>query len=355
MVQTGIISSGRASRLIRPRRITSVSTSRAAGAGIYLALAALLASGFSGFGAACAAPATPTFTVAAADLPTPLVMVAYGDMRFTTTAETAASNPAARQALVARVAKEHPAALFLNGDIPFHGKPEDYAVFRGETRAWRDLGLRVYPALGNHEFSGCSAAQCLDLWWNTFPTLRPHRWYSVALGTKVLAMALDSNASMLPGSEQRAWLEEQIAGLSAQVRLVVIFLHHPPVADIETGELANHNPRPNEISLADYLGTMAPQSKARFFVSAGHTHNYERLAQDGIVYLVSGGGGASPYPVVRGPRDLYGGADFPNYHYVRLELRGNKVTGEMYRLGDYTAPAPATWEKQDFFEISLRP
>src|SRR5450432_1937804 len=99
-------------------------------------------------------PAQPTFLVPASDLPTPLVMVTYGDMRFTTTSETEASSPPARQAVVARVAAEHPAAIFLNGDIPYHGTAEDYAVYRHETRAWREARLRVYPALGNHEFSG---------------------------------------------------------------------------------------------------------------------------------------------------------------------------------------------------------
>jgi hypothetical protein len=305
--------------------------------------------------AANAALAQPTFSVPQRDLPTPLVMVAYGDMRFTTASETDASSPPARRALIAKVAAERPAAIFLNGDIPWHGIPQDYAVYRDETYSWRQAQLRVYAALGNHEFSGCDEAQCLSLWWEAFPALRPHRWYSVALGEKVLAVALDSDASLLPGSEQRVWLEQQIAGLSAPVRFVVIFLHHPPVADLQTGDLASHNPRPNEISLADYLGGVAPKSKARFFVSAGHTHNYERFLYDGIVYLVSGGGGASPYPVVRGASDLHRGAEFPNYHYVRLELRGNQVTGEMFRLRDYAAPVPDAWELKDRFEISLQP
>jgi hypothetical protein len=282
-------------------------------------------------------------------------MVTYGDMRFTTTGETEASNPPARQALISRVASEHPSAIFLNGDIPYHGIAEDYAVYRHETRAWREAHLRVYPALGNHEFSGCSEALCLDLWWNAFPEMRSHRWYSVALGQKVLAIALDSDTSLLPGSDQRAWLEAQLAGIPPRVRFVLVFLHHPPVADLQVGDLANHNPRPNEISLAEYLRAVARHSKARFLVSAGHTHNYERFLQDDVVYLVSGGGGASPYPVVRGASDLYQSTDFPNYHYLRLELRDDKVTGEMYRLADYMAAAPATWDRRDRFEISLLP
>ena len=304
---------------------------------------------------AAAATVQPTFTVPAAALPEPLVMVAYGDMRFTDPQETQATAPRVRTALIARVAAEKPAAVFLNGDIPWHGVAADYAVYAAESRPWREAGLRIYPALGNHEFSGCSEAQCLALWWEAFPQLQRLRWYSVGLGNRVLAIALDSDASLLPGSEQRSWLEAQLGGMSHRVRFVVIFLHHPPVADLQDGELANHNPRPNEVALADYLATVARHSPARFLVSAGHTHNYERFLQDGVVYLVSGGGGAHPYPVVRGGSDLYQGTDFPNYHYVRLELAGRRVRATMIRLDDYDAPAPATWQSRDAFEIPLRP
>ncbi|MGC1521756.1 MAG: metallophosphoesterase [Steroidobacteraceae bacterium] len=300
-------------------------------------------------------PAPSTFTVPDAELPDPLVLVAYGDMRFTDAAETRATNPAARRALVAKVASENPAAIFINGDIPWHGIDRDYAVYRGETQAWRERHLRIYPALGNHEFSTCLESACLERWWEAFPELRGLRWYSVAIGSKVVGLNLDSDTSLLPGSAQRDWLEGQIEGLGPRVRLVLLVMHHPPVADPQSGRLADHNPRPNEIALADYLRTVAAKSAASFIVSAGHIHNYERLDQDGVTYLVSGGGGAAPYDVVRSSSDRFQSADFPNYHYVRLELHGNRVAGEMIRLVDYDAPDPRQWQIRDRFQITLRP
>jgi hypothetical protein len=299
--------------------------------------------------------AQTTFSVPDQDLHAPLVLVAYGDMRFTDPAETGATNPGARQALVAKIAAENPAAIFINGDITWHGIESDYAVYRHETRAWRKRHLRVYPALGNHEFSACEEEACLEHWWGTFPKLRGRRWYSVAIGTKVVSIQLDSDASLLPGSAQRIWFENQVTGLDPAVRLVLIVMHHPPVADVQTSKLQDHNPRPNEHSLAEYLKTAAPQTAARFVVSAGHIHNYERFAEDGVVYLVSGGGGAAPYEVDRTPLDQYQNGDFPNYHYVRFELDGDRVVGEMIRLDDYAAPAPKRWQTRDRFEITLRP
>jgi hypothetical protein len=296
-----------------------------------------------------------TFIVPDGDLPNPLVFIAYGDMRFTHVGEVSASFPIVRQALVTKVAAENPAAVFLNGDLPWHGVPEDYAVYTHETQVWRDRGFRIYPALGNHEFSQCAEADCLDHWWSTFPELRGRRWYSVALGSKVLGVALDSDASLLPGAEQRAWLEGQFARLGSNVRVVLIFMHHPPVADIQTVMLTGHNPRPNETALADYLGGVAPTLRAKILVSAGHIHNYERFLQGGVTYLVSGGGGAHPYEVERTAADLYQDKDFPNFHYVRFELHADRLEAEMIRLRDSSAPAPSHWEVRDRFTLALPP
>jgi acid phosphatase type 7 len=299
--------------------------------------------------------ASTTFAVPEADLPDPLVLVAYGDMRFTNSSETSATSPVARQALVAKIASENPAAIFINGDIPYHGIEADYAVFRNETSAWRERHLRVYPALGNHEFRACLESACLEHWWQAFPELRGQRWYSVALGAKVVGIVLDTDTSLLPGGAQRAWLENQVATLNPQVRFVLIVMHHPPVADVQLTKITDHNPRANEITLAEYLMTVGSRSAARFVVSAGHIHNYERFNRDGVVYLVSGGGGAAPYEVDRTPSDQYQSADFPTYHYVRFELRGDRVLGEMIRLADYASIKPTLWQTRDRFEITLRP
>jgi acid phosphatase type 7 len=304
---------------------------------------------------ACLSAGAATFSIAEADLQKPLVLIAYGDMRFTDPSETHASNPGARQALVAKVAAEQPAAVFINGDLPWHGAASDYNVYRAETRAWREQHLRIYPALGNHEFAECAEPDCLEHWWSTFPELSGRRWYSVALGDRVLGVVLDSDSSLMPGSEQRAWLQKEFAALAASVRFVLIVLHHPPLADIQTVKLADHNPRPNEQALADYLGAIAAHTRARFVVSAGHIHNYERLERDGVVYLVSGGGGAAPYEIDRTPADLYQGTDFPNFHYVRFELRAQTLTAEMIRLGQSAAPRADPWEIRDRFELSLPP
>lgn len=314
----------------------------------------LLAAALLAFGAvACAgraarpvAPAAP----ASADAGV-LRFVVYGDTRFTDAAETEASSPAARRALVAQIAEERPAALFIDGDLPWHGVDADYAQYREETGLWRERGIPVHPALGNHEFANCAEADCLERWWRTFPELRGRRWYALDLGPRLAAIILDSTASLMPGAEQRAWLEARIGALSAQTRFVLIVLHHPPVADLQIGPAASHNPRPNERALAEYLEAAAARSGAHFVVVAGHVHNYERFLRGGVTYLVSGGGGAHPYPVMRGADDLYQGSGFTNFHYLRFELRGDALTGEMVRLDLPGGGAAPRWEVRDRFSV----
>jgi acid phosphatase type 7 len=293
----------------------------------------------------------PTFTVPAQELRTPTTVIAYGDMRFTDPSNTTATNPSARKALIERILDDKPDAILLNGDVPWHGgDPGDYAEYRAETQMWRDANLRIFPALGNHEFAQCELPQCLANWWATFPKLKGRRWYSVKLGAKIYALAIDSDDSLLPGSDQQRWLAGQIASLPKEIEFVLITMHHPPVADIQTRYNVDHNPRPNEVALAEFLKPAAAKSHAKFVVIAGHIHNYERFLQDGVVYLVSGGGGAMPYPVDRTPPDLYQDPAFPNYHYVKFVLEAKTLRATMFRLESATG----TWDAKDHFEVHAK-
>jgi hypothetical protein len=122
------------------------------------------------------------------------------------------------------------------------------------------------------------------------------------------------------------------------------------VVDVQVNGDPSHNGRPNEHALAQFLAQAPEKSRVRFIVVAGHIHNYERFSRDSIVYLVSGGGGASPRPIVRGPADLYQETVFPNYHYVRFVLEGDDMTGTMVRLADPDTATPV-WQEKDHVEI----
>lgn len=295
----------------------------------------------------------PSFRVPQAEVGKHAKVIVFGDQRFTDPENTKVTNPKVRRLLVQKIAEEHPDAVLMNGDVPYSGDVvNDYMVYKSETAIWRDEHLHVYPALGNHEFHG-DPQQALEHWWNAFPEMRDRRWYSVELGNGIYTIALDSDTSLSKGSNQLNWLNAQLTSLPKTTRFVFISLHHPPVADFQTRINVSHNPRPNEITLRDDLEALAPQVKARIIVSAGHIHNYERFSQNGVTFLVSGGGAASPVEVERAPDDLYQDKGFPNYHFVEFVLNGNTLEGKMYRLVDAKAEEP-TWELKDSFNITAK-
>jgi hypothetical protein len=296
----------------------------------------------------------PTFRIDDSQLPSPMTLILYGDQRFTDPKNTRQTNPRIRKWLVNQIAQERPFAVIMNGDVPLAGNvANDYAVYQAETKVWRDLQLRVFPALGNHEFVG-DPRQDLENWWSAFPELRNRRWYSAQLGSRIYLLALDSDTSLLPGSDQARWIEKQIDGLPASIDFVIVALHHPPVADVQTHILVDHNPRPNEIAFRDYLSKIARTSHASFLVSAGHIHNYERNVVEGVTYLVSGGGGAPPYFVERTPEDLYQSILFPNYHYVKLTIEKGRLHSVMSRIANPEADT-LTVELKDSFDLLAKP
>ena len=290
----------------------------------------------------------PSFRVPSSELPKHWRLIAYGDMRFNDPSNEEVTNPKVRRWLVDRIASEHPDAVLLSGDVPYNGSVQnDYHVYQQETTVWRDAKLRVYPAMGNHELHGDEVREPNN-WWNAFPELKGRRWYSVAFGNAYL-LSLDSNLPLTADSSQQVWLLDQLAHLPPETRFVFVSLHHPPVADSIEGS-HSHDVRPNERVLVDLLEKRAATSKAKIVVIAGHIHNYQRFFQNGVVYLVSGGGGAKPYPISRTPADLYQDKSFPNYHYLRFDFDGERLNVTMYRVQDPLASGPS-WEIKDSFQI----
>ena len=303
-------------------------------------------------GLACAGAEPPRFQVAAPA--GTLTFVVYGDTRFTQRERVA--DPLARRALVAGIAAENPAAIFVGGDLVYAGDdPEDYATFRSETTEWTRREIPVFPALGNHELRNCrthrDGSPCLENWWRTFAglPLRPHRWYSVALGDSLLTLVLDSDSSLKAGSAQRAWLERELSEAESATRVgfILILLHYPPVRDpiFPRGK--------DEREVQRCLSALAPKLRARVIVVGSHVHNYERFGRDGVLYLVSGGGGAQPLPVLRMSGELSRLSTSVNFHYLRFTLQGERLTGTMVRY-DATGKEANPWSEPDRFEITAR-
>lgn len=293
----------------------------------------------------------PRFEVARPDAATPLVFVVYGDTRFT--GREGVANPIARRALVEAIARENPAAILIGGDLVYQGTdPEDYEVYRNETAPWVRQKIPVFPALGNHEFQGCTsaaAAACLENWWKAFGALplRPHRWYSVGIGSALLALVLDTDTSLKPGSEQREWFERQVEGADPRISFIMVLMHYPPVRD------PLYRPAKDEKEVERYLSRKAGTLRAQVLVIGSHIHNYERYFHNGVTYLVSGGGGAQPHPAFRMFGELSRLTTSVNFHYLRFTLEGERLTGVMIRF-DSTDHTGNPWSEPDRFEMKAK-
>jgi tartrate-resistant acid phosphatase type 5 len=137
---------------------------------------------------------------------------------------------------------------------------------------------RFFPTLGNHDWVAQSAAAYLDYF--TLPG--NERYYDVVWGN-IHFFAIDSDEHEPDGisasSVQAAWLRQKLSTSTQAFNIVA--MHHPPYSSGPHG-----NTKALQWPYAEWGADL---------VLAGHDHGYERLEIDGILYVVSGLGGASIY------------------------------------------------------------
>jgi acid phosphatase type 7 len=283
-----------------------------------------------------------------AKVTSPFRFVAYGDTRFHDPKDLEPANPAARLALVRAIADVNPAFVCFTGDIVYNGNDSsDWKVWDNETSVWREKNIPIFPALGNHDLHG-DPAVALGNYFQRFPDLKNSRYYSFHAANALL-LVLDSSLDETAGP-QGEWLARQLDHLSASTDFVFIMLHHPPYTSSSDDKKfgGGHSSRSTEHMLAKMLETRQASTRARFVVFSGHVHNYERHEHGGVTYFVSGGGGAHAYPIERAADDPFQSKEI-NYHYLLVEVDGQKVTVTMNRL-QLTDGKPV-WTTPDHAEI----
>jgi hypothetical protein len=279
-------------------------------------------------------------------------MVAYGDTRFAEPSVTSGTNPRVRKWLVDRIAQEHPAVLLITGDTPYHGaSSDDWKAFEQETEPWRSEGILILPTTGNHEVYG-GWEQGISNYLDHFPEIERHRNYSALVGN-VEVISMDMNSEGGNTDRQVIWFGQQLDHVPPQVDFLMILYHLPWMADEQTEALLRL-PSADALLYRKVLEAHLDKLRAKVLVLNGHIHNYERFEQGGVEYVVTGGGGAEPYPLlVRGSADLY--HDHPRgrpvYHYLTLDVNGRSLHAKMWRVTDPDASALAV-EAQDEFTLT---
>src|SRR5262249_26913070 len=247
------------------------------------------------------------------------------------------------------IADAHRDVVTFGGDIAYNGdKPEDWKVYDQETAVWRERRIPVYPALGNHDLHG-NVTVALRNYFARFPRLRRNRFYSVQ-GSNWMMLTLDSALDEVSGP-QGTWLGRRLDHLPARTSFVFIVLHHPPYTSSSDEKTfgGGHSARPAEQNLAAYLEQRQAGLRARIVVFAGHVHNYERHEHGGVIYFVTGGGGAHAYPITRAADDPFQSQEI-NYHYLMVEIGRRELKATMNRL-EIKDGVP-TWTQPDSITIS---
>lgn len=272
---------------------------------------------------------------------------AFGDLRETQPDNHSATDPERRQAIIAEIARLNPKFVLVSGDLVYKGQnAADWKQWEDETAAWTKEKLPVFPVLGNHELWG-DQAKALDNYFQNFPQLERSRYYMVRAGN-VVVLALDSSLPTTSGP-QFDWLKERLEKLGKNVGFAVVLLHHPPITH-STDRLfgGGHSVRPAEAALGHFLEDEQQKIAARIVVIAGHVHNYERYERGGVTFIVSGGGGASPYEIPRAEGDVYKDPG-PSYHYLKIDVSGATMRIGMEKL--ILLNQKAVWNERDSVEI----
>jgi hypothetical protein len=167
----------------------------------------------------------------------------------------------------------------------------------------------VFPASGNHEYETEDAApfrEAFVLPENGGPEGK-ERWYSFDWGD-IHFVALDTERT---GDVQAAWLDADLT--ANQLPWTIVYGHRPPFSSGAHGSDAAFNA---------YFVPILEKHQVPLVLS-GHDHHYERTTpQNGVIYVLTGGGG-------RGVR-LVGSSAFTAFanaviHFVYVTVSGNEL------------------------------
>jgi 3',5'-cyclic AMP phosphodiesterase CpdA len=192
----------------------------------------------------------------------------------------------------------------LTGDITGRGTPAEFA----EYKKLKDRSaVPIYEVMGNHDIGRFYQGR------KEFIKLYKERYYSFDI-ENIRYIMLDTSSDLGLGSGQWKWLKEQLS--TSKIKLV--FMHRPLVD--ASGSFPGHvmYPKSERIKLNDLL--VAKKVK---YVFSGHIHGYGREMENGVVYIVTAGGGANLYlPAFAGGF----------YHYVKVTVDDDKITDEVVKL-----------------------
>jgi len=225
-----------------------------------------------------------------------IFFIAFGDTR---------SDSVAHQSVINRMAAYKSAFIMHSGDLVYSGST---------TSDWRkffnieDTLLQIkhfLPAIGNHE----------SPYWpydTLFALPDSEDYYSVNYAN-IHCIILNTQIDLY--GAQRDWLINDLAVASSDTTIdwIIVNFHRPPYSS--GGHGSQTDVRDAWCPLFEQYGVD--------LVFTGHDHDYERtMPINGVVYIVTGGGGAPLYAVGTSPWTAY---SEKTYHFCLVRIVGKTL------------------------------
>jgi 3',5'-cyclic AMP phosphodiesterase CpdA len=205
--------------------------------------------------------------------------------RFVIYGDTRTHHSVHRQVVRAAI-EQHPEFIVQTGDLVANANnPAQWRMFDSIIQPVRANRIGYYPARGNHDVGKQSRyAEEMPA------SLHSGNVFYYRFDVHNLRfLALDTESDLSVQSDQYQWLEKELKDASADKKFVIPFFHE---AIFSVGSRHGSNTR-----LQAVLHPLFKQYGVKL-VFQGHDHIYYRTTRDGIVYVVTGGGGAPLYGVV---------------------------------------------------------
>ncbi len=215
--------------------------------------------------------------------------------------------------LMKDIVERRPHFIINLGDMIPHPHEKEWQTF---FEISKQMNLPFFPTVGNHDVG--TTTRGVEIYRKQFSLPAGKTYYAFRAG-KILFVILDSEEGK--GriiKEQRTWLEDTLG--SSQETFKFVFIHRPlflPKNSLKTGHALDKYPLERDDLHHLFLKTGV---KAVF---EGDDHRYDRREKDGILYLISGGGGA-PLTAFKESGGYF--------HYVWISVHKEKVEGEVIDL-----------------------
>ncbi len=217
-------------------------------------------------------------------------------------------------AVADRMVALDPQLVLHTGDVVYpDGQASGYDPFFFQPYQALAKRAPIFPVLGNHDYNSQRGQPYLDAFY--LPQNNPahtERYYSFDWGNAHFT-ALDFNTG--PDAKQLEWLKNDLAATDKPWKFV--FYHQA---------IYSSGPHGHEDWVTAKRALLAPifeQAKVDV-VFNGHDHDYERTQPiNGVLYIVSGGGGGPLYQVNPQPFSAYAET---TYHTVFATLDGCTLT-----------------------------